>query len=62
MTLRQAIKMEKVIEVELDLYLTEDGRTLKYDRYRKGSCKWVDMETAAVYRNFFEAYHDKQVY
>ena len=58
MTLRQAIKMEKVIEVELDLYLTEDGRILKYDRYRKGNHKWVDLETAAVYRNFFEAYYD----
>lgn len=60
MTLRQAIKMEKVIEVEMDLYLTEDGRILKYDRYRKGS-KWVDLETAVVYRNFFEAYHDLKI-
>ena len=62
MTLTQALKHEFVIEIETDLYLTQDGRVLKYDRYyikaraRRASNMWVD-EVGNVFHNFNDAYY-----
>ena len=59
MTLAQAIKQELVIEVELDVYITKDGRVLKYDRYygpKHNKNMWLD-ETGNAYRNFCEVYY-----
>lgn len=59
MTLSQAIKQELVIEVELDVYLTKDGRIFKYDRYygpKHNKNMWVD-EAGNPYRSFCEAYN-----
>ena len=62
MTLAQALKQELIIEVETDLYLTQSGRVLKYDRYyykarsRRVSNMWVD-EDGNVFHNFSDAYY-----
>lgn len=58
MTIREAIKKELAIEVELDVYLLDDGRVLKYDRYwgpKQNRNMWID-ENGVAYRNFCEAY------
>ena len=57
-TIHEAIKAGKAIEVELDTYLLDDNRVLKYDRFFNGrmTAKWVDIEGGYAYRNFCEAY------
>ena len=64
MTIREAIKMGKAIEVETDVYLLDDNRVVKYDRYfgRSGrQAKWVD-EYGWAYRNFHEAYYESHCF
>lgn len=67
MDLREALKNGEVIEVEPDLYLTESGRELRYDRsFRKPRsarycCMWVD-ERGNVFRNFCDALHKLNAY
>lgn len=59
MEIREAIKTGKAIEVETDVYLLDDNRVVKYDRYfgRSGrQAKWVDDEGWA-YKNFCDAYY-----
>lgn len=67
-SLNDALKAGTVIEVELDLYLTEDGRVLRYDRLfhkRPGTSKvcnmWIDDE-GNCFENFFNAYHKTTAY
>ena len=50
--LHRALREGTVIEVEMDLYLFEDGREARYDRFRRGAYKWVCDGVA--YRSFFE--------
>lgn len=60
MTINEAIKTGKAIEVEMDTYLLDDGRVLRYDRFfgRRGTqARWID-EQGWAYRNFFEAYEE----
>lgn len=61
MSLAQALKNGNAIEVELDTYLLDDNRSVKYDRYRKGACKWV-CDDGYAYRNFCEAYHQSTLF
>lgn len=61
MTIKEAIKEEKAIEVEQDLYLLDDGRIAKYDRYIKGACKWV-CDDGYIYRNFCEMYNKNHLF
>lgn len=64
MTINEAIKTNKAIEVEQDTYLLDDNRVVKYDRFfgRRGTqTKWVDDQGWA-YRNFFECYHKSTLY
>ncbi len=58
-TLREALKFNFVKEIGLDLYQTEDGRTLLYDRYRPTSNPWVSSDGWA-YRNFFECWQQSR--
>lgn len=60
MTINEAIKTGKAIEVELDVYLLDDNRVVKYDRFfgRRGNqTKWVDDQGWA-YKNFCDAYNE----
>lgn len=54
--LTRALRAGEAIEVETDTYLFEDGRVVRYDRYRRGAYKWV-CDDGFAYRNFFEALH-----
>ena len=56
MTINKALKEDLAVEVKMDLYLLDDGRVLKYDRYSHGNAVWVD-ESGREYRNFHEAYY-----
>ncbi len=57
MTLANAVKENKAIEVELDTYLLDDNRILKYNRYyTKTKAMWID-EVGNVFKNFCDAYN-----
>lgn len=54
-TIRTAEKAGVAVKVEMDHYLLEDGRDVKYDRYCKGSYRWKCSDGYA-YRCFHECY------
>ena len=61
MSIAQALKEYKAIELAstnaYDLYLLDNNRVVKYDRfYTKSAARWVD-EDGNVFKNFVDAYN-----
>ena len=59
--LKDALKSGKAVQVDMDLYLLEDGRAVKLDRYRRHTCKWV-CDDGYAYRSFFEVLNHERYF